>query len=290
MCSHMKPLRFLWMALISLSMTSMVFAAPAPEMAEGEAAELAEPIPFAELPYSARMELGEPLLNIWEFLDDGGEPLEGRRQLLGYLRSEGGRQVMASKYLDNSYMYHVLLGKAGSLIGVVDRMDTRNNKGLHWFVHGLLRIYENKSAQASGNFAKGIFSSLQLGPEDYRRLEDNGIKVNYYPSMSSYSNAAFIAGSFTKMSYSDQQELLNVSLARKVLNMDVDRSQLKNPQSQSYQLLGLYYNLGAFLVLESYNDLFAVEEFYDQPDDLYNILRDMFEFEARDVLKGRYGE
>lgn len=267
---------------------SAVAAESVPDVVEGEGEEVE--LPFAQLPYPARMELNDDLLKIWEFLEQNGEPLEARRQLLLYLRTESGRQLIKDKTLDNSYMYHVLLGKAGSLTGVLDRMDESDNKGLHWFVHGLLRIYENKSAQASGNFVKGMFSALQLEPEDYQRLEDNGIKVRYYPSMTSYSNAAFIAGSFAKMGYTEQQELLNVAMARKILNMDVDRSELDDPKSPSYQLLGLYYNLGAFLVLEGYNDLFAVEEFYDKPDDLYSILRDKFEFEARDVLKGRYGE
>ena len=249
-----------------------------------------EVVPFAALPQSARIELNHELLTIWEQLDQGGESMDARLQLLTYLRSVSGRKLTASKQMNDSYMYHVLLGKAGILAGSLDRLDESGNKGLHWFVHGLLRIYENKSTQASGNFVKGMFSSLHLVPEDYQRLADNGIKVKYFPSMNPYSNSAFLAAGFVKMIYADQQAILNVAMARKVLNMAVNPEEFNNPQSQSYQLLGLYYNLGAFLVLEGYNDLYAIEEFYDQPDDLFNILRDKFEFDSRDVLKGRYGE
>lgn len=260
---------------------------PSPVELDEEREEIAVEIqlPFASLPYAARMELNEELLSIWEFVDDGGDKFVARRMLLNYLRTPQGQQAVNSGSLVNSYMYHVLQGKAGLLAGVLKRMDDKQNKGLFWFAQGLLRIYENKSAQASSNFAKGIFSALQLEASDYQRLSASGLEVKYFPSMTSYSNAAFIAGRFSNMTYHQQQQVVNVALAEKVAEMDVLPSELPAPGSLSYQLQALYYNLGAFLVLESHNDLFGVQGFSDQPEDLFNILKAKFGYDSREIFQ-----
>ncbi len=246
-----------------------------------------EPIPFASLPYAARMELNEALLTIWEFAEQEESVVEARLKLLAYLRSPEGKQEIESGFFANSYLFHVLLARVGLLEPMQDRLGGGENKGLHWFSQGLLRIYEKKSAQASSSFAKGIFSSLQLNAADYQRLIDAGIDVKYFPSMTSYSNAAFIAGRFYKMSYWTQQQILNIAITEKITSIDIVPADLVNPSSESYQLQALYYNLGAYLVLEGYNDPYAVREFFDEPDDLYNILRERFGYDAREIFGRR---
>jgi len=244
-----------------------------------------EELPFAGLPYAARMELNESLLTIWEFVDEGGDVVEARRLLLGYLRTPEGREFVAGDLPLNSYMYQVLLTKAGLLAGFLKNTDKRSNKGMHWFTQGLLRIYEKKSAQASSNFVKGIFSALQLEVADYQRLESVGIEMKYFPSMTSYSNAAFMAVRFAKMSYPEQQQILNVAIAEKIAKLELLPEEILDPTSTSYQLQALYYNLGAFLVLEGDNDLFAVQELFDKPDDLFNILKEKFGYDAREIFQ-----
>ncbi len=274
-------------ALIYLFLLPPLSFAAEPEGNLAEELIEEEPIPFASLPYAARMELNEVLLTIWESAKQEGNLTNARRTLLAYLRSPEGKHEIENGFLANSYLFHVLLARVGLLEPMMDRLSDGKNKGLHWFSHGLLRIYEKKSAQASSSFAKGIFSALQLGAADYKRLTDADIDVKYFPSMTSYSNAAFIAGRFYKMSYWEQQRILNIAIAEKVTTIEIIPADLVVPSSESYQLQALYYNLGAYLVLEEYNDTYAVKEFFNDPGDLYNILRERFGYDAREIFKRR---
>ncbi len=274
-------------ALICFLLLPPLTYAVEPEGGSAEVLIEEEPIPFASLPYAARMELNEVLLTIWESAKQEGNLMNARRALLTYLRSAEGKHEIDNGYLANSYLFYVLLARVGLLEPMMDRLADDKNKGLHWFSHGLLRIYEKKSAQASSSFAKGIFSALQLGEADYQRLIDANIDVKYFPSMTSYSNAAFIAGRFYKMSYWEQQEILNIAIAEKVTTIEIIPADLVIPSSESYQLQALYYNLGAYLVLEEYNDTYAVKEFFNDPNDLYNILRERFGYDAREIFKRR---
>ncbi len=284
----LRPYRLLWLACLVI-LPGLVLAEEVQTDAGVPAGEMAEEfVPFASLPYAARMELNEALLTIWEFVDQGGDVREARLRLLTYLRSAEGKALSENGFLANSFMYHVLLGRAGLLSGVVERMADTENKGLHWFVQGMMRIYENKSAQASGSFAKGIFSSLLLNDEDYQRLKEAGIKVQYFPSMTPYSNAAFIAGRFYKMTFQEQEEILNVAQGRKISRFEVNPADLNNPNTISYQLQSLYYNLSAYLVMEGHNDLYAIQEFSNHPSDLFERLREKFGYDAREIFEGLY--
>ena len=283
---------FAWRLCVGIALACLFFLSYPAHSAEPEAeAENAlleeEPIPFASLPYAARMELNETLLTIWEFAEQEGNVAEARLNLLTYMRGPEGKQEMESGFFANSYLFHVLLARVGLLAPMLDRMGDGKNKGLHWLSQGLLRIYEKKSAQASSSFAKGIFSALQLNAADYQRLIDADIDVKYFPSMTSYSNAAFIAGRFYKMSYWMQQQILNIAITEKITSIDIIPADLVDPSTESYQLQALYYNLGAYLVLEGYNDPYAVREFFDEPDDLYNILRERFGYDAREIFGRR---
>ncbi len=242
-------------------------------------------IPFETLPYAARMELNEAFLIVWETLDQEGRLKDAQYMLLDYLRTPEGQKITRSGFLDNSYMYYVLLAKSRLLAGFLSKMDGIKNKGLRWFSQGMIRIYENKSAQASSNFAKGIFSSLQLDEADYQHLIDAGVKIRYFPTMTAYSNAAFIATRFLKVSYQEQQTILNIAMAKKVTELELIPADILMPKSESYQLQALYYNLGAYLVLESYQDSYSVRQFLDEPDDLFNILQEKFGYDAREIFE-----
>jgi len=278
-----------WILLLGL-LAPPVWAATAESgAADGMAGEdPAEIDPYEAIPLPVGEELDRPLLDLWKFVAGGGDLQQARIQMQAYLRSPVGKQRAEAGQLANSYMFHLLLGKL-SLLGLStlheQPQETEQNKGLQWFSQGVERISSRQSGQGESSFIKGIFSVANLGKEEIQRLEQAGIKIRYWPSMNRYSNAAFIAGQFEKLTLKEKETVLNVAVGARFNGAKVDALQIHDVQSDTYMLRSLYFNLAGYIHLAGNNDYFAKTLFTNQSDDLYLRLKEKTGFDALQLFQ-----
>lgn len=238
--------------------------------------------PEAVVPGAIRRGLPQPLINVWRKMQVDKDTPGAVRMIQDFMRTGTGSRLSRSDLLLNAHAYHVLLSRLGMMGTKVDR---QKNKGLFWFSQGLEQVYTQKAIQARASFVKGIFAESEMRDEDFDRLRAEGINVKFDRTMNEYVNSAILASKFMELSLEDKEIMLNVGVGEKIARMEVVPEDLVNPASNSYRLLSLYFNLGAFIVMEGNNNFSATLAFKNSSSDLYQILLQKFGFETTDLYE-----
>ncbi|MFW6285926.1 MAG: twin-arginine translocation signal domain-containing protein [Nanoarchaeota archaeon] len=147
----------------------------------------------------------------------------------------------------SSHAYWLLSTKMGASSKNIVKSEILNNHGLKEFGFGLVHLYKKENVWARERFANGIFVSANLEQEDYQRLKNIGIPINYRTDLNQEGNAKMLAKQFVDTNLQNKENILNVGIGEKFKNVNGNFAtmDINTPQ---YALKNVYWNLGFYIL------------------------------------------
>ncbi len=164
----------------------------------------------------------------------------------------GGYMPMRESSNYSSHIDWLLTVQMGIMGNVNANSSFDNNRGLKWYVDGVQRLYTHDNFNARQSFANGMFVSAQLGPNDYQRMHNAGVDVDWQPSLDVNGNALNLAKKFVGMDIRNKNLVLNVGIGDKFKNVSGKTDKPFDTTTPEYALKNVYFNLG-FYILADYN-------------------------------------
>lgn len=174
------------------------------------------------------------------------DPMEEAAIMLR-MREEPGPKV-SDETFNTSFGYRLLLAKMPRRYGHYPGMVPEENVGLKHFACGVGNLFRQQNRSARRDFARGIFTSANLGPNDYKTLERLGIDVKYDKGADMSANALNLANIFVNENLARKERMLRV-VADKFKGVKANNA-ATNWNSPEYQMKGVFWNLGFYITSE----------------------------------------